>query len=198
MARISWLGCKFGHVTPQMTPRSATLASPTLRAACDEAMGTMRRQFTLTPVGKPILRDKVGWLRSEMLKTTFAHGYCARHPAPVPCPYANIFQTCDNYVTAPEFRDALADELADIKALKTDADSRGWTDEVARRERVAHALTGHLRRRYRCRRTSHLGTSKRVNPAPSRANGQGSSRRADRAGQARIEGLRRNEDGRAG
>jgi hypothetical protein len=38
-----------GHVTPQMTIRYATLASPTLRAACDEAMGKMRRQFTLTP-----------------------------------------------------------------------------------------------------------------------------------------------------
>ena len=42
-----------GHVTPQMTIRYATLASPTLRAAYDEAMGKMRRQFTLTPVAKP-------------------------------------------------------------------------------------------------------------------------------------------------
>jgi hypothetical protein len=30
-------------------------------------------------VDKPILPDKVGWLRSEMLKTRVAHGYCARH-----------------------------------------------------------------------------------------------------------------------
>ena len=49
----------FGHVTPQMTIRYATLASPTLRAAYDEAMGKMRRQFTLTPAGKPIIPDKV-------------------------------------------------------------------------------------------------------------------------------------------
>ena len=48
-----------GHVTPQMTIRYATLASPTLRAAYDEAMGKMRRQFTLTPAGKPIIPDKV-------------------------------------------------------------------------------------------------------------------------------------------
>ena len=67
-----------GHVTPQMTLRYATLASPTLRTAYDEAMGKMRRQFTLTPVGKPILPDKVGWLHSEMLKTRVAHGYCQR------------------------------------------------------------------------------------------------------------------------
>jgi hypothetical protein len=99
------------HVTPQMTLRYATLASPTLRTAYDEAMGKMRRQFTLTPVGKPILPDKVGWLHSEMLKTRVAHGYCARHPAAGACPYANICETCDNYITAPEFRGALTDHL---------------------------------------------------------------------------------------
>jgi integrase len=135
-----------GHVTPQMTIRYATLASPTLRAAYDEAMGKMRRQFTLTPVGKPLLPDKVGWLHSEMLKTRVAHGYCARHPAAGPCPYANICETCDNYITAPEFRAALTDQLADIQALKADAATRDWTDEVARHNRVAHALTDHLQR----------------------------------------------------
>jgi hypothetical protein len=42
-----------------MTIRYDTLASLTLRTAYDEAMGKMRRQFTLTPVGKPIIPDKV-------------------------------------------------------------------------------------------------------------------------------------------
>lgn len=135
-----------GHVTPQMTLRYATLASPTLRTAYDEAMGKMRRQFTLTPAGKPIVPDKVGWLHSEMLKTRVAHGYCARHPAAGACPYANICETCDNYITAPEFRDALTQQLADIEALKTDAETRGWTDEAARHDRVTHALTDHLQR----------------------------------------------------
>ena len=135
-----------GHVTPQMTLRYATLASPTLRAAYDEAMGKMRRQFTLTPVGKPILPDKVGWIHSEMLKTRVAHGYCARHPAAGACPYANICETCDNYITAPEFRNALTVQLADIQALKADAETRGWTDEAARHDHVAHALTDHLHR----------------------------------------------------
>nr|WP_233209511.1 site-specific integrase [Mycobacterium sp. ENV421] len=135
-----------GHVTPQMTLRYATLASPTLRTAYDEAMGKMRRQFTLTPAGKPIMPDKVGWLHSEMLKIRVAHGYCARHPAAGPCPYANICETCDNYTTAPEFREALTHQLADIEALKADAETRGWTDETARHERVTHALTDHLQR----------------------------------------------------
>jgi integrase len=135
-----------GHASPQMTIRYATLASPTLRAAYDDAMGKMRRQFTLTPVGKPILPDKVGWLHSEMLKTRVAHGYCARHESAGACPYANICETCDNYVTAPEFRDTLTNQLDDVRALRTDADRRGWTNEAARHDRVAHALADHLHR----------------------------------------------------
>ena len=54
------------HVTPQMTLRYVTLASSTPRAAYDEALGKMRRQFTLTPVGKHVLPDKVGWLHANL------------------------------------------------------------------------------------------------------------------------------------
>ncbi|WP_168991236.1 hypothetical protein [Mycobacterium attenuatum] len=43
------------QVTPQMTIRYTTLASP----AYNDAMGKMRRQYTLTPVGRPILPDKL-------------------------------------------------------------------------------------------------------------------------------------------
>ncbi|ETZ51415.1 putative transposase [Mycobacterium avium MAV_120809_2495] len=46
----------------------------------------------------------------------------------------------------PEFRDTLTDQLADVQALRTDAECRGWTDEAARHDRVAHALTDHLQR----------------------------------------------------
>ncbi len=135
-----------GHVTPQMTIRYATLASPTLRAAYDEAMGKMRRQFTLTPAGKPIIPDKVSWLNSEMLKTRVAHGYCSRHEAAGACPYANICETCDNFVTGPEFAPALRDQLTDVHRLHADAQSRGWDSEAARHARVAGALADHLAR----------------------------------------------------
>lgn len=135
-----------GHVTPQMTIRYATLASPTLRAAYDEAMGKMRRQFTLTPAGKPIIPDKVSWLNSEMLKTRVAHGYCSRHEAAGACPYANICETCDNFVTGPEFASALRDQLTDVHRLHADAQSRGWDSEAARHARVAGALADHLAR----------------------------------------------------
>jgi site-specific recombinase XerD len=135
-----------GHVTPQMTIRYATLASPTLRAAYDEAMGKMRRQFTLTPAGKPIIPDKISWLNSEMLKTRVAHGYCSRHQAAGACPYANICETCDNFITGPEFADAIRGQLNDLRHLHTDAQARGWDSEAARHTRVAEALTSHLQR----------------------------------------------------
>jgi site-specific recombinase XerD len=135
-----------GHVTPEMTIRYATLASPTLRGAYDQAMGTMRRQLTLTPVGRPIVPNKVAWLASQMLKTRVAHGYCSRHEGQGACEYANICETCDNYTPATEFAAALTDQLADIQALQADADRRGWTGEAQRHDRVAKALQGHLDR----------------------------------------------------
>jgi integrase len=135
-----------GHVTPQMTIRYATLASPTLRSAYDQAIGTMRRQLTLTPAGRPIIPDKVSWLNSEMLKTRIAHGYCTRHEAAGACPYANICETCDNFITGPEHSDALRSQLTDIQHLRADAQTRGWDSEAARHSRVAEALTSHLQR----------------------------------------------------
>jgi len=135
-----------GHVTPQMTIRYATLASPALRTAYDEAMGKMRRQFTLTPAGQPIIPDKVSWLSSEMLKTRVAHGYCSRHEAAGACPYANICETCDNFVTGPEFGDAIQAQLTDVQHLQADAEARGWDSEAGRHARVTEALTSHLAR----------------------------------------------------
>jgi integrase len=135
-----------GHVTPEMTLRYATLASPTLRDAYEQAMGKMRRHLTLTPVGRPIVPDKVSWLAEEMLKTRVAHGYCSRHPAQGACPYANICETCDNYTPATEFTGILADQLDDVRALQADAQARGWTSETERHATVAAALTTHLDR----------------------------------------------------
>ncbi|MGZ4525719.1 MAG: hypothetical protein ACXVX7_04505 [Mycobacterium sp.] len=37
-------------------------------------------------------------------------------------------------------------QLADIQARKADAETRGWADEAARHDHVAHALTDHLHR----------------------------------------------------
>jgi Phage integrase family len=135
-----------GHVTPEMTLRYATLASPALRAAYDEAISKARPRLPLIVGGRPAVPAKVEWLRSEFLKTRVAHGYCTRHLAQEACPYANICEQCDNFVPAPEFAPALVDQLADVQALQADAEQRGWTSEVERHSRVIQRLQEHLGR----------------------------------------------------
>ena len=133
-----------GHVTPEMTLRYATLASPTLRAAYDEAIGKIARRIPVAPAGHPAVPAKVDWIASEFLKTRLGTGYCSRHLAAEACPYANVCETCDNFVPGHEFAPALRAQLTDIYKIKTDADERGWTDEAARHQRVIEALDGHL------------------------------------------------------
>lgn len=135
-----------GHVTPEMTLRYATLASPTLRTAYDQAITTLLSQLTLAPVGRPIVPDKVAWLAAEMIKTRVGNGYCARHQAQGACAYANICETCENFTTGPEFAGALTDQLHDIRALQADAQHRGWASDTQRHQHVADAIEGHLTR----------------------------------------------------
>jgi hypothetical protein len=109
-----------GHRSPEMTIRYARLASPTLRAAYDEAAGKIARRIPLAPPGRPAIPDRVEWLASEMLKTRVAHGLCSRELAAEACAYANICETCPNFVTTPEFAGALEAQLADVLVLRQD------------------------------------------------------------------------------
>jgi hypothetical protein len=129
-----------------MTLRYATLASPTLRAAYDEAIGKVRKLIPVAPTGRPAVPAKVDWIASEFLKTRLTGGYCSRHLAAEACPYANVCETCDNFVPGHEFAPALRAQLDDIRALQTDAEHRGWISETARHGRVINALEDHLRR----------------------------------------------------
>jgi integrase len=135
-----------GHVTPEMTLRYATLASPALRAAYDQAIGKVRKTLPIAPAGRPIVPAKVDWIASEFLKTRVAHGYCSRHLTAGACPYANICETCDNFVPGPEHLPVLQDQLSDIRQLRADAEQRDWTDEIKRHDRVISALERHCSR----------------------------------------------------
>ncbi len=64
-----------GHRSPEMTIRYARLASPTLKAAYDEAAGKIARRIPVTPAGRPATPDRVECLVAELLKTRVAHGY---------------------------------------------------------------------------------------------------------------------------
>ena len=135
-----------GHRSPEMTIRYARLASPTLKAVYDQAIGKIRPRIPVAPAGRPAIPDRVEWLAAEMLKTRVAHGYCSRDLAADACPYANICETCPNYVTTADFAPAIAAQLDDIRQLRDDADARGWTSETARHQRVITSLETHLRR----------------------------------------------------
>ena len=135
-----------GHQSPNMTMRYATLASPTLRRAYDEAIGKLRRRIPLAPTGRPpVAPEREQWLQAGMLKTRVAHGYCTRDHTAGACPYANICEQCDNFTTNTTFTPALRDQIHDLQALSNDATERGWTDETARHERVITSLENHLR-----------------------------------------------------
>lgn len=135
-----------GHSSPDMTLRYARLASPTVKAAYDQAIGKLARRIPISVGGRPQVPEREAWLRSEMLKTRVAHGYCSRNLVAEACPYANICETCPSYTTAPEFLPAIAAQLADVRSLRDDAADRGWDSEVARHNRVIDSLEGHVRR----------------------------------------------------
>jgi site-specific recombinase XerD len=146
-----------GHVSTEMTLRYASLAAPAIRTAYEEAMNKARARLVLpiAPVGQPIIPGRVEWLRAEMLKTRVAHGYCSRQLAAEACPYANICEQCDNYVTSAEFIPQLQAQLADLTALRDDATERGWHTEVARHSRVIASIQAHLQRLTRSAETGH-------------------------------------------
>ncbi len=137
-----------GHVTVEMTLRYASLASPTVRAAYDQAMNKARSRLNLpiAPIGQALVADRVQWLRAEMLKTRVAHGYCSRNLVAESCSYANICEQCDNFTTSVEFLPALQAQFADVTDLREDAQTRGWDTEVARHARVITSISRHLER----------------------------------------------------
>ncbi len=117
----------------------------------------MRELLPIAPPGPAPVPDRVRWLASEMLKTRVAHGYCSRDLVAQACTYANICETCPSYTTTPEFTPAITDQLADLHTLRNDAQTRGWTSEAARHQRVIDSLEGHLR---------HIDTSPVRTPHP--------------------------------
>jgi integrase len=135
-----------GHRSPEMTIRYARLASPTLKSAYDQAAGKIARRIPIAVTGGTAAPNTVEWLAAEMLKTHVAHGYCSRQLAAEACAFANICETCPNYVTTPEFIPAIEAQLDDIRRLRDDAGTRGWTTETARHQRVITSLEAHLRR----------------------------------------------------
>ena len=117
-----------GHVTPEMTLRYAVLASPTFAPPTTKPWARSRNASLSPPPDDPAVPAKVEWIASEFLKTRLDRGYCSRHLAAEACPYANVCETCDNFLPGQEFAPALRAQLADVYEIKTDAE-RTWLDQ---------------------------------------------------------------------
>ena len=150
-----------GHVTPEMTLRYATLASPTLRSAYDEAIGKVRRLIPVAPAGRPPVPPKVEWIASEFLKTRLARGYCSRHLVADACPYANVCETCDNFVPGPEFA-----PLYGINSVTSRAQRRCRAPRLGQRGRPSSAGNRRPRRPPLSARKSTVERNSALDPAP--------------------------------
>ena len=131
-----------GHVSAEMTLRYASLASPTVRAAYEAAMTKVhaRQALFVAATGRPAAPDRVEWLRSEMLKTRVAHGYCSRDLVADACPYANICEHCPSFRTDASHLVVLAAQRVDAQALAADAAARGWGAEADRHRKLIARL----------------------------------------------------------
>ena len=132
-----------GHVTPEMTLRYASLASPTIRDAYETAMTKVngrRSLFTIPAGAHRAIPSKVDWLTPKCSRpaSPTASAPATRSPAPAPTPTsANSATTSSPTPNEPTSSPA---QRADVRALRDDAEQRGWTDEAARHDRVADAL----------------------------------------------------------
>ena len=61
-------------------------------------------------------------------------------------PQVNICEQCESFVTSRELAPALGAQLADVSALRDDAETRGWASEVAHHQRVVASIESQLRR----------------------------------------------------
>jgi hypothetical protein len=129
-----------GHRSPEMTIRDARLASPTLKAVYDQAIGKLRPRIPVAPAGRPAIPDRVEWLAAEMLKTRVAHGYCSRDPAADACPYANICETCPNYVTSAKGSATAGARASGTRAPGSPARCSAGQEETKGRGHVCDAV----------------------------------------------------------
>ena len=75
-----------------------------------------------------------------MLKTPVAQVYCSRRLTAEACPYANICEQCDNFVTTTEFIPALQAQLAESPHCKTTPPYAGWDTDVACHARLITSI----------------------------------------------------------
>ncbi|MEO5843076.1 MAG: tyrosine-type recombinase/integrase [Acidimicrobiales bacterium] len=139
-----------GHVSAEMSLRYAHLFDATVRAEYERALDLAKTRIGAMPTGRktiPINNNCAtgcdhhnDWRDAPAIKSRLAGGHCLRAPAQGTCPYANICEHCPNFRTDSASIAVLSAQRVDTEALATDAQRRGWIDEVDRHHKLLARL----------------------------------------------------------
>jgi hypothetical protein len=151
-----------GHVSAEMSLRYGHLFDTTVRQQYEEALAQMKQRYAPAMMALPATRAAQApderWIEAPRLKTRLAHGYCQIDTMHAPCPQANVCERCPAFTPLPEAREAIQQQLNDVKLLVRDAQARGWPGEVERHrdlaERLQHFLNETSQRELTARKRS--------------------------------------------
>ena len=132
--------------SPEMTIRYARLASPTLRAAYDQALGKVAPEAPRRhrPDARPSRSGQLAGRRDaqDPCRPRVLRPGAGRGGLPLCQRLRDLSQLRDD----SDFVPALEDQLNDIRACETTPETTAWNAEVRRHEQVIASLEGHLRR----------------------------------------------------
>lgn len=129
-----------GHQTATMSLRYGRLFDSTVRADYERALSLAKERLgPVLPEATPVSVNS-NWRELPMIKARLAGGFCVRAEVQGACPYANICEHCPNFRTDAGYLPVLATQRIDAEALASDAESRGWGEEVARHRRLVERL----------------------------------------------------------
>ncbi|MDA8344929.1 MAG: tyrosine-type recombinase/integrase [Thermaerobacter sp.] len=133
-----------GHVSAEMSLRYGHLFDTTVRQQYEEALAQMKQRYAPAMMALPAAKAAQGvdehWIEAPWFKTRLAHGYCQTDTTHSPCPQANVCERCPAFVPLPEAREAIQQQLNDVRLLVRDAQARSWPEEVNRHRDLAERL----------------------------------------------------------
>lgn len=133
-----------GHASAEMSLRYGRLFDATVRADYERALALAKERLgPVMPQAAPSAPD-ANWRELPLIKSRLAGGYCLRTAAQGVCPYTNVCEHCPNFRSEPGMLAVLSAQRADAEALASDAEQRGWGDEVKRHRALVERLDAHI------------------------------------------------------
>ncbi len=141
-AKLHTIMSVLGHTSPSMSLVYAQISD---KAVLKEYQAVLGPGATIAGPAAEILRagdlsaEAVDWLKSNFLKTELELGHCLRLPQEGPCE-CDLYLTCAKFVTTPAYAPRLRERRQVEVGLIADAQSRGWTREVERHQRIIQRI----------------------------------------------------------